>query len=196
MEQNETNAASIDWWYEKDGRQLGPVNETEVRILIAQAQLKPDNMVWKEGLPGWVKIKASDMADSIPVKINVPPPLTGDSVNNKIVWWLAFAPLLGLALQAFLLELTNPSPGEGASLEQLIRYASNTDFDKYWFITIALNLALSYSDEKYLKKAGHDTENLGGAWLVPAYLYKRAEMLNQKNTYFWVWIIAFVLTLM
>jgi hypothetical protein len=196
MEQLDSETKTIAWWYEQDGKQLGPVNEDEIKGLVESGKLKPSNMVWKEGLQTWVEIKSSDFSTAIPVRTGVPPPLTGDAVNNKLVWWLAFAPLLGLTIQAILLELTNPRPGSNASFEQIIRYASNADFDKYWFVTIALNLALSYADEKNLKKAGHDTEKLGGAWLVPAYLYKRAEMLNQKNTYFWIWIVSFVLTLM
>jgi hypothetical protein len=64
-----------------------------------------------------------------------------------------------------------------------------------WFITLGINIGLSYFDEKRLKKAGHNTEAMGAAWLVPVYLFKRAEVLKQKNSYFIVWCVMFVLML-
>jgi hypothetical protein len=50
-------------------------------------------------------------------------------------------------------------------------------------------------DEKKLVKAGVDTSKMGSAWLIPIYLYKRAEVLKQSPAYFWVWLIAFIVTI-
>ncbi len=63
-------------------------------------------------------------------------------------------------------------------------------------MTLALNIILSIADEKKLRKAGYDTSKMGSAWLIPVYLFRRAELLNQKNAYFWVWLIMFILSLL
>ena len=67
----------------------------------------------------------------------------------------------------------------------------------YWYITLALNLLLSFFDEKRLQKAGHDTSRFKGwVWLVPVYLYQRAQNLQQNQAYFIVWLACFVLVLL
>ena len=62
------------------------------------------------------------------------------------------------------------------------------------FITLILNIALSFLDEKRLKKAGTDTSTFGGwVWLVPVYLYQRSQALKQNLAYFIVWVVCFLL---
>ncbi|MPM84347.1 hypothetical protein SDC9_131418 [bioreactor metagenome] len=67
---------------------------------------------------------------------------------------------------------------------------------KYWSVTLALNIILSFADEKLLRKAGHNTSKFKGwVWLVPVYLYQRAKATRQNLAYFVVWIICFIFTL-
>ena len=62
------------------------------------------------------------------------------------------------------------------------------------YITLILNIALSFLDEKRLKQAGTDTSTFGGwVWLVPVYLYQRSQALKQNLAYFIVWIVCFLL---
>jgi len=98
-------------------------------------------------------------------------------VSNTIVWWLAFAPLLGAFGAGFLGGLTH------------------TGIGKFWWTTLVLNIVLSIADEKRLQKAGYNTSALGQAWLIPVYLFKRAQMLEQSKSYFIVWTVLFVLSL-
>ncbi|EGB4553209.1 hypothetical protein H7N15_003648 [Salmonella enterica] len=66
---------------------------------------------------------------------------------------------------------------------------------QYWFITLLLNIALGYLDERRLRKAGVDTTTFGKlARLVPFYLWRRAKTLGQKPAYFWVWLVMLGLT--
>ncbi|MBF0530738.1 MAG: hypothetical protein HQK55_16025 [Deltaproteobacteria bacterium] len=104
-------------------------------------------------------------------------PLCGVAVKNTGVWILAFAPILGAILQAFLSGLLS------------------AELNRLWWVTIALNVGLSYFDDYNLKSAGHDTRSFGGwAWLVPVYLYKRATALKQSKGYFIVWMCCFLLS--
>ena len=109
---------------------------------------------------------------------DLPPPLVGSAVSNGYVWVLAFAPLIGAFAKALLWSATGIP-------------ASN-----FWWVTLALNIALCIADEKQLKAAGYDTSLAGPAWLVPIYLYKRAAMLKQNNAYMIVWVVCFVLSLL
>jgi hypothetical protein len=64
---------------------------------------------------------------------------------------------------------------------------------QYWFITLLLNIALGYLDERRLRKAGVDTTTFGklaGAVLSVA----AGENLGQKPAYFWVWLLMLGLT--
>ena len=43
------------WYYTSEGKQMEPVSSGELRQLAASGLLKPTDMVWKEGMPKWVR---------------------------------------------------------------------------------------------------------------------------------------------
>lgn len=92
------------------------------------------------------------------------PQLENPKVSNTLIWIQALMPVIG----AF--------------------FAFGT------VVCIVINIILLTFDEKELKKAGYDVAQLGGVWLVPAYLYKRAKMLKENNAYFIVWCVTFGLS--
>lgn len=105
-----------------------------------------------------------------------------------MVWTLAFAPLIGYALEMWTAGLS------GMEFEEA--YAAVTE-GQYWFITLILNIALGYLDERRLRKSGVDTAAFGWlAWLVPFYLWHRAKALGQKPAYFWVWLVTLTVTVL
>jgi hypothetical protein len=44
---------STEWHYTRDGQQLGPVSAAQIKQLAASGQLRPDDLVWKEGMADW-----------------------------------------------------------------------------------------------------------------------------------------------
>ncbi|MBI3838955.1 MAG: DUF4339 domain-containing protein, partial [Planctomycetia bacterium] len=42
------------WYWMQDGQKRGPVATAGLRELVAKGQLKPTDMIWREGLPKWV----------------------------------------------------------------------------------------------------------------------------------------------
>ena len=44
----------MNWHYAKNGEQLGPVTEEELKALFDSGQLTEDDLVWREGLTEWV----------------------------------------------------------------------------------------------------------------------------------------------
>lgn len=51
---------SDQWFYSSDGRQTGPVGLDGLRQLALTGQLKPDDMVWCEGMPAWIEARSVD----------------------------------------------------------------------------------------------------------------------------------------
>ena len=118
------------------------------------------------------------IADTIP-QFRMPPSGNASTqlIDNTLVWTLAFAPILGTIL------------------EQVLK--STLGHAKIFSLaTLGLNIVLSVLDEKKLQQLGYDTSQLGGAWIIPVYLYKRAKMFNHNLAYFIVWIVCFALLLL
>jgi hypothetical protein len=44
------------WYYAKNGQQLGPVDEAMVRGLLSSGQLSPSDLVWTDGMGSWVPL--------------------------------------------------------------------------------------------------------------------------------------------
>ena len=44
-----------DWFFSKDGQQQGPVTAADLKQMAASGQLRPDDLVWKEGMAQWAK---------------------------------------------------------------------------------------------------------------------------------------------
>jgi hypothetical protein len=43
----------MNWFYELDGQQMGPVSEAELMELFRAGRLKGTNLVWREGMADW-----------------------------------------------------------------------------------------------------------------------------------------------
>jgi hypothetical protein len=177
------------WFYEENGQRKGAVDEAGLVELIKSGKVTYGTSVWKKGFPNWLKIENTDLKAHL--EEIAPPPLAGDKVNNSVVWVLAFAPILGYFLEFFVAGIVAGANGQ-SDLAATIAVNSGA----YWYVTVILNVSLSYFDANRLEKAGHDTAKFGGmAWLVPVYLFQRAQNLKQNQAYFVVWIVCFVLIL-
>jgi hypothetical protein len=102
------------------------------------------------------------------------PALPSHKISNVAVGFLCVAPLLGFLLEAMVAGAMSSSE---FTLDQEVTTALQTN--KYWYITVLLNIGLSLWDCKRLEKAGVDTEGFGKtALIVPVYLWKRAKSLQ------------------
>lgn len=176
VELPEASAAAngAPWYYALNGRRLGPVSNEDITRLLAQSTISNESLVWTAGFADWLPIARTTLRKPL----TEPPPLTGCAVNNTFVWIVAFAPIIG------------------TFLEYLVAGATHSNRNSLWFITLALNIVLTATDDWMLKQAGHDTKKWGWMWwLVPVYLYKRAKALNQSLAYFTTWMICFFVSL-
>lgn len=67
----------MDWFYEKNGRQEGPVSEEQLRAQIGSNELSPTNLVWREGMDGWKP--AGELAELNPAAGSTGPNLSSPS---------------------------------------------------------------------------------------------------------------------
>ena len=43
------------WYYTREGKAMDPVSQAQLKKLAASGQLRPTDLVWKEGMPKWVR---------------------------------------------------------------------------------------------------------------------------------------------
>jgi uncharacterized protein len=171
-----------EWFYEQEGKRLGPISEVAVAALVRSKQLDAKSSVWKQGLAGWQPLESTGLAEHLDK--SAPPPLMGHQVNNTIVWILAFAPVIGELLQWVI---------AGFIYKNQYLTAVAMQSGKFFYVTIIINVVLGLLDERKLHGAGHDTSKYKiWAWLlVPVYLFQRAKHLQQNLAYFIVWLVCF-----
>jgi hypothetical protein len=161
------------WYYTAGGKRIGPVKESQVRTLIATNVIQSNSSVWSEGMADWTPAYQTEMKRLF-TSIQ-PPPLTGESVNNSIVWILAFAPIISAIIQIFVASSTGQSVSD------------------FWWIALLLNIGLCAADGINLNRAGHKGIS-GWVILVPVYLFVRAARLKQSSGYAIVWLVTFFLS--
>lgn len=162
------------WYYESRGERRGPVPESGIMNLYSAGIIKKDTLVWTQGYTDWRPFSQSGLIHETTMS---PPPVSGSAVNNTMVWWLAFMPLIG------------------SIIEYIVANAIGVGSQSLWFITIGLNVLLCTLDDKNLQKAGYDTKPLGSSWVIPVYLFKRAKFLKQSYSYAIVWCVTFAILL-
>ncbi|VWC75643.1 hypothetical protein BLA9940_04430 [Burkholderia aenigmatica] len=118
--------------------------------------------------------------------------------NERISnWILAFAPLIAFVLRFALMGIDvgqarntlagNPDPEVGLAYV-VVQHA-------YWWVTPLVSVALSYTNFHFLKvKTGITTKDMG-RWvvLVPVFMFKRAKLLNDSKTTFYLWVGLYIL---
>jgi uncharacterized RDD family membrane protein YckC len=67
---------SEQWFYAQSGQQKGPVSGEALRELIASGQLRPADLVWREGMANWTAL------GSVP-ELTPPPPAAVPSVAQQ-----------------------------------------------------------------------------------------------------------------
>ncbi|KAB5618607.1 DUF4339 domain-containing protein [Pseudomonas putida] len=156
------------WYYALNGSRQGPFTIEQMREFVTSSAINAETKVWA-GAGEWVSLKETDLASSIHRPAG-PPPLAATEVDNRFVWGL-----VGIQLVGGVIELIS-----GVSL---------------WWAFLILNVGLCVADEKRLKAAGHSAPTTWWVFLIPVYLWKRANLLGQNKNYFYAWVAAFVVSL-
>ena len=44
----------MSWYYAEEGKQIGPVEQAEFEMLVGAGRLRPETLVWREGMESWL----------------------------------------------------------------------------------------------------------------------------------------------
>lgn len=53
MSPSSASAPPAEWYLARDGQQFGPLSETELNKLVELGHLRPDDLLWRDGLADW-----------------------------------------------------------------------------------------------------------------------------------------------
>lgn len=53
-----TTGRAAVWWFEKHGSRVGPVTADDLRARVLALDVTPSNLVWREGMPDWLRMEA------------------------------------------------------------------------------------------------------------------------------------------
>ena len=65
------------WHYHKEDRGYGPVQEADIRGLLARHEIAADTLVWREGLSNWTEAQCTELSSetkSPAIAIAIEPP--------------------------------------------------------------------------------------------------------------------------
>ena len=78
------------WYYAKDGEQIGPVIEDDLIALLQNNEIPPDSLTWSEGMPDWASAKDVGLtyaplspAEGFHHSESTPPDLSNTSVPEE-----------------------------------------------------------------------------------------------------------------
>jgi len=148
---------SSNWWYIKNGKNIGPYNESEMNELIHCGEIDRKTPVWCTGMKNWCDADTSlpslafDKAASEKAK----------HVNNRFAWALAIVPFAAYIFSVL------------------------TGFSNFFHIFILLNLIFWGFDQDNLRISGYRLSGwmYSGMWMVPVYLFVRANRTDKKYGY-------------
>ena len=69
------------WYYEQQGSQQGPVDETVARRLIAEGVIGRRTLVWREGMIDWQPAEGSDLGRMFPAQGKTQPGTPAKPIN-------------------------------------------------------------------------------------------------------------------
>ena len=77
------------WFYHKEGRGFGPVEEADIRELLKNTEIAADTLVWRDGLSNWTEAQSTELfsgAQSAPLSIPIAPP--SRRKRTKVSWFV------------------------------------------------------------------------------------------------------------
>ena len=64
------------WYYHKDDRGFGPVEEADIRGLLEHNEIAADTLVWRDGLNDWTEAQNTELSSFFSDAGSPPPPIS------------------------------------------------------------------------------------------------------------------------
>jgi hypothetical protein len=79
------------WYYHKEGRGFGPMQETDIGRLLARNEIAANTLVWRDGLSNWTEAQSTELGGFLS-RVRAPPasPVAPASrrKHSKLYWRL------------------------------------------------------------------------------------------------------------
>ena len=80
------------WYYHKDDRGFGPVQEADIRGLLARSEIAADTMVWRDGLSNWTEAQSTELGGFSADAASSRPPVSivapSRRKHSKVSWFV------------------------------------------------------------------------------------------------------------
>ena len=154
-----------------NGEVVNDMSSKDIVDLVQNGKLQVSDKIWSEGFDGWKKISDSDMFDKFKSEQS-PPPVPIDEIDNTYIWMLTFMPLSILIVE-YIFGLYATVYGQYIAI----------------FISLIANTICVWFDAKTIEKSGRNNPSIWLVLLIPAYLWKRAKCLGEKQKYVAIWLV-------
>jgi GYF domain 2 len=195
----EIKMSNRPWFYASNGQQQGPFPEAQLRDLITRGTVRPDTLVWTEGMSGWQR--ASDIPglvpggsgpSSMPQPGGPPPMAAGGYGGGALAADLGVWPLLGRSL-LFIIGtlLIIPAPWTATSFYRWIvsrlyvperpNLAFTGQVGDIWYVFVAIGILtyLGASDLYYLEYLSIPIQAVL-SWMVIRWIASNLSSNGQK----------------
>jgi uncharacterized RDD family membrane protein YckC len=71
----------MPWFYANGGKQIGPVTDAEFEHLERQGIIRPETLVWREGMPEWAPWQTVAARAAVPTPLPVSEALPGNHIS-------------------------------------------------------------------------------------------------------------------
>jgi hypothetical protein len=157
------------WYYSVNNQQVGPVDEKEIKKLIAAGTITHTTMVWKTGMETWQPIGKSSLASLMG---SVPPPPAGSvppmllvenpqvvQIRNLFTWfWISLIGIIlggvGLIAAAILFVIIVykcwqlvQHEGVRGSADDMVSRCFIPGWNFYWYFPAFRGLAREFNDK-------------------------------------------------
>ena len=81
------------WYYHKEARAFGPVEEADIGGLLARNEIAADTLVWRDGLSNWTEAQSTELGGFFSDAGSPPPPVSivpQSRRKHSRVFWLLF----------------------------------------------------------------------------------------------------------
>jgi hypothetical protein len=80
------------WYYYKDGRGFGPVEDADIRGLLEHNEIAADTLVWRDGLSDWSEAQSTELSNFSSEATVSPPPVSivkpSRRRHSKVSWFV------------------------------------------------------------------------------------------------------------
>jgi hypothetical protein len=70
------------WYYHKEGRGFGPLEEADIRGLLEHNEIAADTLVWRDGLSNWTEAQSTELFSDAAAA----PPIRSRRKPGKVAW--------------------------------------------------------------------------------------------------------------